>query len=235
MKPRMLYTFLVVLSLVAAGIWGSRVLRPTQKPLEIQPENKESGEVTDPDATVGKRSSKGTSTTKAHEERKPECFVVTYKHQKTSGHDSEESCLQHRNLLVLPHEKVNSLCVRANNVPVRFERSKKKTNEIVLAPVAGPDVVLTASYCTGESKCPDPCVIPKDDFMDALGGADGDSGQVAKWDSGAADDKEADVAAHLDTEMQNELNRLDRVDRSIFAGWKGNSTAKTCGVQQARR
>lgn len=161
------------------------------------------------------------------------CVTITYQHRKTTGHNHEEACFQHKNLIRLKHDNVNSVCVRVNGTPVPFEFNKSKTNEILVAAVAGPKAQITARYCFGKTKCDENCTIPKDDFMDAIGGDK--PMQVAQWDAHDTVDKDSDVNAHLDSEMKKELDRLDRVETTVFADWIGGSEAPACGTKHAQR
>jgi hypothetical protein len=169
------------------------------------------------------------------------CFVETFKHKPTPGHDSEEACSHHKNLLKLSHSDINTknVCVRVNDVPVKFERAGKG-DELLIGSIAGPQAVITVKYCTGKTSCAeakkDDCVVPKDEFLDAIGGGDPDDGSVAKWDNG---DGAAD--AKLNTDVKRELADIDDTatdnhgaNASIFKDWLADKPAPACAVDKKR-
>jgi hypothetical protein len=167
------------------------------------------------------------------------CFVETFKHKPTPGHDSEEACSHHKNLLKLSHSDINmkNVCVRVNDVPVKFERAGKG-DELLIGSIAGPQATITVKYCTGKTSCADAkkndCVIPKDEFLDAIGGGDPDDGSVAKWDNG---DGAAD--AKLNNDVKRELADIDDTatdnhgaNASIFKDWIAEKPAPACAVDK---
>ncbi|MCM2322936.1 MAG: hypothetical protein NDJ90_06705 [Oligoflexia bacterium] len=160
------------------------------------------------------------------------CVTLVFHHKKQTGHTDEEACSQHKNLIKLPHANPTSLCVRVNKTPVRFQQIAGKPNEILVAAIAGPRSEITARYCFGKATCQEDCTIPKDEFMDAIGGSDSDKlAGAGQWDNGA---KEADVNAHLDAEMKRELDNLDRHvrgDNGVFNGWLSGAPAAACGTK----
>ncbi|MCM2278510.1 MAG: hypothetical protein NDJ89_10590 [Oligoflexia bacterium] len=161
------------------------------------------------------------------------CVTLAFKHKKATGHTDEESCSQHKNLIRLPHANPTSVCVRVNKTPVRFQTVAGKPNEILLGAIAGPKSEITAQYCFGKASCADlkkDCVIPKDEFMDAIGASDDKLAQAGRWDAEGAG-KDADVNAHLDAEMKRELDNLDRQVRGengVFSDWIAGTPAISC-------
>jgi hypothetical protein len=169
------------------------------------------------------------------------CFVETFKHKPTPGHDSEEACSHHKNLLKLSHSDINTknVCVRVNDVPVKFERAGKG-DELLIGSIAGPQAIITVKYCTGKTSCAeakkDDCVVPKDEFLDAIGGGDPDDGSVAKWDNG---DGAAD--AKLNTDVKRELADIDDTatdnhgaTASIFKDWLADKPVPACAADKKR-
>jgi hypothetical protein len=170
------------------------------------------------------------------------CFVESFKHKPTPGHDSEEACSHHKNLLKLSHNDVNmkNVCVRVNDVPVRFERVGHG-NELVIGSIAGPQSVITVKYCTGKTSCAetkkDDCVVPKDEFLDAIGGGDPDDGAVAKWDN-------ADTAGDtkLNSDVKRELADIDETatdnhgaNASVFKDWISEKPAPACAADKDKK
>lgn len=167
------------------------------------------------------------------------CFVESFKHKPTPGHESEEACSHHKNLLKLSHSDINmkSVCVRVNDVPVKFDRGGHG-NEFVIGSIAGPQSVITVKYCTGKTACAetkkDDCVVPKDEFLDAIGGGDPDDGAVAKWDN-------TDTAgdAKLNSDVKRELADIDDTatdnhgaNASIFKDWIAEKPAPACAADK---
>lgn len=148
------------------------------------------------------------------------CFTVTYKHKEARGHGGRDDCATHKNALSIAGQEAlgeipaklsaKSLCLRVDGVPVKFERAKAM---LAFGAVAGPKSTISVQACLGKGPCKLDCVVPKDEFMDAIGatddeGADGRAVASAKWDpsdreedhdaSAGADEalREADAAAH---------------------------------------
>ena len=64
---------------------------------------------------------------------------------------------------------------------------KGKANEFVIGTVVGTETVVSARYCTGKARCAEDCRVPKDEFVEAIGGNEMDSTDeerlaVAVWD-----------------------------------------------------
>jgi hypothetical protein len=168
------------------------------------------------------------------------CFVETFKHKATPGHDSEEACSHHKNLVSLSHKVINpkSVCVRVNDVPVKFQTVAN--GELLIGSVAGPKAAITVSYCTGKNTCEftkkNDCVVPKDEFMDAIGGGDTDDGAVAQWEN--TGNNEAD--AKLNNDVKRELADIDDAapeqtgKASVFKDWTNEKTSPSCGQVTAQ-
>ncbi len=114
-----------------------------------------------------------------------------------------------RILSQLSHSDINmkTVCVRVNDVPVKFDRVGHG-NEFMIGSIAGPQSVISVKYCTGKTTCAeskkDDCVVPKDEFLDAIGGGDSEDGAVAKWENG---DNAGD--AKLNSDVKRELADID--------------------------
>jgi len=149
----------------------------------------------------------------------PTFFTLTFHHKPMASHSDEESCAQHQNLLKLKHAGFasGSLCVRVNDTPVAFRRVKGHADQILIGAIAGPKSKITARYCLGKTKCPksaSDCAIPKDEFMEAIGGESASGGQ---WD---AADSTADVAAaeKATAELRREI-ASEGAENPVFSGW----------------
>ena len=99
-------------------------------------------------------------------------------------------------------------------------------------------------YCTGLAQhcAVEDCAVPKDEFMEAIGGAE-DSNKNAKlgqWDPTAPAEKEADVMAKLDSTVKHELeSNVDDLNGrapagEMFKDWIGQTETAVCGVTQAK-
>src|SRR5207245_943996 len=105
--------------------------------------------------------------------------TMSFHHKTLASHPNEESCSHHKNLIRIknPGFTSKSLCIRVNNTPVHFSAVKGKKNEFIIGPIAGPNAKITARYCVGKMKCSEDCTIPKDEFMDAIGGGSAQEGE----------------------------------------------------------
>lgn len=169
----------------------------------------------------------------------PTCFTETFYHKSMSGHSDEESCSHHKNLLVLSHKGVNPahVCVRVNGTPVKFQR---KGEEVLIGSIAGPKAKITVRYCTGKLTCAEvakeDCTVPKDEFMDALGGGGAD--ETVQWEAANANPEDA----KLNAEVKKELADIDGVESgekdgrapahaAVFKEWIREEDAPACKKQ----
>ncbi len=144
----------------------------------------------------------------------PNCFTVSYRHKPMAAHSDDESCSRHKNEIHLKHSAYNtaSLCVRVDDKPVPFATLKDHPDTVVIGPQAGPHSLITARYCLGKSFCKDGCKVPKDEFMDAIGGLAEDSPKKANlgvWDPKSPSEKNKDIMNQLDPQLKQELAETD--------------------------
>lgn len=134
----------------------------------------------------------------------PRCLSATFTRNVRSGEDLAQS----RNLLRLTDlgidQAINpkSICVRVNGVPVKhrplFTKGKEKQlRGLILDPIPNPKASITTTFCVGKNTCAENCKIPRDEFMDAIGGLDTKGGG---WDS-----NESEVMGALDGRLKREL------------------------------
>jgi hypothetical protein len=168
----------------------------------------------------------------------PHCFYESFHHKPTPGHTDEEACSRHKNLLRLAHSNVNPnhLCVRVNGTPVKYER---KGDEILIGSIAGPKAKITVSYCIGKSSCnelaKDECKIPKDEFMEALGGdTDSPDSDSAQWGGNAQ--LNADVKKELQgiNELDNDGDRAP-AQANVFKDWIRDQDAQACPMLNGKQ
>ncbi len=154
------------------------------------------------------------------------CYTVTFKHKEISGHGDREACSAHKNSLVLAGDEVlaalprklsgKALCVRVDGVPVKYEQAK---DTLVFGAVAGPQSVISVQACLGKADCKLNCVVPKDEFMDAIGAAEEEAGRAvasAKWDP---NDKEEDHDASADVDEDLKNHGLAERKSPLFRDW----------------
>lgn len=174
------------------------------------------------------------------------CTTQVFTHHPTEGHEDGEACLYHKNLIHLTglQGEINpkSLCVRANNKPVKFKFvAQKQGPQILLGAVAGPKTQISVTYCTGRMTCASDCTVPKDDFMEAIGAAETDEdlftdrGSKVGWKKGKNPQKEEEAVqrelAELKKTVKDELKK-----GSLFEGWDTGSTGPAaCGRSRASK
>ncbi len=85
--------------------------------------------------------------------------------------------------------------------------------------------------------------MPKDEFMEAIGGSSGESGdaRLGQWDPSHPSEKEADVLAKLDGDVRKELETNDELNGrapdgdKMFKDWFGEAQSVPCGIKQANK
>ncbi len=171
---------------------------------------------------------------------KPVCHTMEFKHEHLRAHDSGEPCLEHRNVLTLKEDSLNpkSVCVRVNGKAIQHQvvRNPKVANEwkVVFGPHAGPNAVVTTTYCSIGAQCSEGCKIPRDDFMEAIGGGvgslDGNLPAVS-WDATGKEKKIGKTEENLDRELKDftaVMKKSDTQNSDLFAGWVNEKTQVSC-------
>jgi hypothetical protein len=184
--------------------------------------------------TVGTTGTTDTSETAPKAEPpKPECFTVGFKHKALAAHRDGEACLNHDNAFKIEHARLNTktVCVRVNGTPVKHTLVKSKPGLVVIGPVAGPESLVTVRWCTDKTTCKENCAVPKDDFMDAIGGMEDAAGAYVQWD--AADGKKGPSADEV--RLEKELKTFGGGKRELFEQWVAEREPKlTCGTEADR-
>ena len=177
-----------------------------------------------------------------------QCVTITYHHKPLPTHGDEETCSHHKNMLKLTHDdkqRINaaSVCVRVNGTPVHYLTVKGHSDELIFGSMAGPKSKVTVHFCTGKGEgcAKEDCTVPKDEFMEAIGGSEGGSAnaKLGQWDPEAPAEKEADVMAKLDGEVKKELETNDDLNGrapagELFKDWLGQTESTACGTTQAK-
>lgn len=172
------------------------------------------------------------------------CHSMTFSHQAAEGHEDGEACLYHKNLIKLAgvSGEINpkTVCVRVNGKPAKFKFVPAKPEaQVLLGSLAGPTTKISVTFCTGKMTCAADCTVPKDDFMEAIGGAETDedlfTDRASKvgWKKGKNPQKEEETLrrelAELKKNLKDELKK-----GSLFEGWELSTTAPaSCGRAHA--
>jgi len=192
------------------------------------------------------------------------CLTLNFTHVKTQNHSGSQRC-NHRNSIkldgkqspelaqVLKNLDPKSVCVKADGTPVEFQRSSgadKVLDRILIGAVAGPESTISIRLCPKsiQAKCADDCKIPRDEFMEAIGGGEQEDAadsadkspdlagatktQPARapaqaWDPNTQDTDSEDVAA-LEDEFRHASAKNNEL--SLFDGWSAGSPTPACGL-----
>lgn len=187
----------------------------------------------------------------------PGCFTVAFEHRKVVGHESIESCHIHRNILKLKHKDINpsSICVKIDKTPVPHAFLKGHADTLVVGAPAGPDSEITVRYCQAKLTCPTDCKIPKDEFLESIGGLSPGlhkkEFKLSKWDEAAGvakgrkikntDESETEREnERIESDLKRELAELEAVPikrSENFDGWmsSGATPLETCGPKRAKK
>ncbi|MBS1985415.1 MAG: hypothetical protein JST16_14715 [Bdellovibrionales bacterium] len=150
-----------------------------------------------------------------------------------------------KNVVKLNHKlfeqkiKWESLCVRVDNVPVKFNLDKQK-HEVTLSFVKGEKAKVSLSYCVGGAPCTQSCVVPHDEFMEALTGsedADDDSRLGAGWGGGM---RGTASLSKEEQELEKQISSLSGVlgeetRKGVNDAWVLNGAAEECEKRVAQR
>ena len=169
----------------------------------------------------------------------PTCLEATFTRNAQPG----ENLSNQRNLLrlaTLPADGViqpNSLCVRINGVPSKYRPlflkgktgTPKQLRGLVLDPITHPQAKILVQFCIGKNRCPQKCMIPRDEFMDAIGGGrDDETKNSARWSEESEKDgtNDTDVIAAIDGQLQRELEAGN--DYELNDHWVRGNEKPTC-------
>lgn len=173
----------------------------------------------------------------------PQCYSVEFTHKKLASHATGAMCMNHKNLVALDGAQINNktICIRVNGRPVEHKLIKSDRPEnkgqvqVLFGSVAGPNSVVTATYCTKTAKCNEGCRIPRDEFMEAIGGGDdsldGDLPTVT-WHAGGKQKITHDEES-LDKEVAQFSKALGagndaKGKGNVFIGWIQQETKNSC-------
>lgn len=213
----------------------------TQSDKEVSGTNTANRETssTSNDKTAGKPTGSTTtpSVSTKTASQQPTCYRAIFTHAPIDSHQDGEACLHHKNQITLSQELVHqpSICVRVNGTPVSHKIMPGKKNSVVIGAVAGPHAEISVQYCTGKVVCNDPCKIPKDEFMSAIGGEDSDAAG-GSWESGDAGPSADEKALQGELKNLNQETKGDSEQLSLFKGWNQKSESEFCqGNQRTKR
>ena len=151
------------------------------------------------------------------------CFTVNYKHKPTDGHKNIDDCSTHKNVIDFKTNKTHpdisskNVCIRVDETPVKFETIKSKW---IIGPIAGPSSVISVRYCP--AKIIQDCNIPKDSFIDAIGGEQENDAKTVNWDGSKEANKDIEVDSELGSEIYPEGTNSSGL--TLFDGWTESFT-----------
>jgi hypothetical protein len=156
------------------------------------------------------------------------CVLVTYQPKQT-GRDGAHRYARNKLALTEEARGNKSLCVRIDGTPVKFSYSSAKKEEVVIGPVQKANSVVTVRYCRGSLQCTESCVVPKDEFMDALAGDDSENAGVAtaQWDPKSKGASAEEAAADKELEAMEDALSEDR-KQSVFSSWLAERQSPAC-------
>jgi hypothetical protein len=126
-----------------------------------------------------------------------------------------------------------SLCVRADGTPVEHRFDSKKM-EISVSSLRKSPRELQVSYCFGNTKCEESCIVPRDEFLEALAGTTdlGDEDGGAGW--GPEKGPGADMISREEQDLNRELASFgsaigeEKKVKGLNDSWKESSKGATC-------
>lgn len=175
----------------------------------------------------------GSRVAESKEALKPQvasCYEVTYES------DKKDLSAYSRNLVRLPVSEFNakSVCIKVNGTPVKFVANKNKKNEFIIGAMNRSNSKITVRYCQETAQCKESCVVPKDEFFEALAGEEDLSHpeQVAQgFGESETDQKvERELAAFKD-----DLNGADQEKGQFYAEWKNTAPVPACTTRVASK
>jgi len=136
-----------------------------------------------------------------------------------------------KNRLAVSDERLNpkTLCVRVDGVPVKHQWEPSK-REIVFGAVAKVSSQVSVRYCYGQAKCGDACLVPRDEFMEALAGVADDTAENAApvgW-TGSKEESAAEQNVERELAAFSEVTE-DRLP-GTYAKWKSGDPAPSCAA-----
>lgn len=160
------------------------------------------------------------------------CQLLSFEHKEGLKPKERALSTEKPNAFLIADKNLNTktVCVRVNETPVRFKIAKdKKTkfNKILIGPVAKTDAKVTIRFCTGKASCKEDCSVPKDEFMEAIGGLSDEldealaDNQDTQWNKGQED-------AKLQAELTSLKDTLQNGKPSLFEAWEKKLQAPAC-------
>lgn len=142
---------------------------------------------------------------------------------------SKEFVRYGKNRVVVADPRIDpeSLCVRVDGTPVKFVFDPKK-GEIVLGSVADVASALSVRYCFGKAKCSESCVVPRDEFMEALAGVDDETAENAPSVGWTGTKELPDEEKNLDRELASFRDVTDERLPGVYAQWSPASPVAAC-------
>lgn len=158
------------------------------------------------------------------------CFEISFES------DKKDLSAYSRNLIRLPVSAFNakSVCIKVNGTPVKFISSKEKKNEFIIGAMTRSNSKVSVRYCEEGAQCKESCVVPKDEFIEALAGEENlsRSEHVAQGFGDTETDQkvERELAAFKD-----DLNGADHEKGQFYADWKNTASVPACVTRVASK
>jgi len=148
------------------------------------------------------------------------CVLVSYETKNATAKSGPHRYM--KNKLKLPEDArtASNFCVRVDGTPVKYQFSNKSKEELVIGMVGKPNSAVTVRYCRNHVVCNENCVIPKDEFMEALAGDDAEEkGAItAHWNPKTNSASQEEVAVDHELEGMEDALTDDRKP-GVFSAW----------------
>jgi len=155
----------------------------------------------------------------------PHCFRATYALQKRIPKSIRDKIADYKNIIRLPKTDIDthSVCIRVDGIPVKISEAKSKKAQFIIDSIATQESKIEATYCTQGHRCQETCLIPKDDFLTAIGGVtDDELSDLGNADSAWNNKKEKTAAQKKlkeEAKFIKEIVQLGEDDDQLFNGW----------------
>lgn len=147
---------------------------------------------------------------------------------KNSPHRHEKNALSMEKLLKESSGDAATLCLRVDGTPVKFALDRKKS-ELQFASVRRADSRVSVSFCRTGVKCEESCVVPRDEFLEALTG--GETGEDEDGGAGWAASREEQ---ELETQIAGFQKALKEGKiKDTNSKWSVQGDPEACGTKVA--
>lgn len=166
----------------------------------------------------------------------PSCESFTFE-SKDKVQRFEKNQISLKDLLAGKSVQWNSVCVRADGTPIKYQLDKKNLL-VTLGHLNNPKAEITVSYCRAPFTCQEKCVVPKDDFMEAMAGlSEEDMSGHQGW--GPENGFGAEMISEQETALDKELASFQKAfedikPKGVNQNWKLDSRKEACQQKIAK-